>query len=79
MRSKEELINENVELWERVDQLESEVEFWKAECGTMEEELGKDLDETIDVNDFIRRLKIDNLYDEKMESIIEEYLKFYRR
>ena len=76
MRSKEELINENAELWDKVHDLESEVEFWKAEAKAIDEELGKDLDESIDVNDFIKRLKIDNLYDEKMESIIEDYLKW---
>ena len=45
MRSNEELINENAELWERVHELESEVEFWKAEAKSMDEELGKVLDE----------------------------------
>lgn len=79
MRSKEELINENAELWEKVHELESEVKFWKAEAKSMDEELGEALDDYIDINDFITRLKIDNKYDKKIESFIEEYLKFYRR
>lgn len=45
MRSKEELINENAELWDKVHELESEVEFWKAEAKSMEDELAKVLEE----------------------------------
>lgn len=55
MRSKEELINENAELWDRVHELENDVKFWKAETKAMKDELDMALEEMESIiEDYLR-------------------------
>lgn len=85
---KEELIIKVEELENKVKELEQDVDYWIKEYNDLEE-IKDDLESQIenleiengikDINNFIWKLKIDNLYDPKLENFIENYLKFYNQ
>ena len=85
-KTKDELIELVEELEEKVKQLENDVDYWQHEYDDMEEERDK-LQEQLDdveeyegvknLDNFIHRLKLENLYDDKLEKFIDEYTKFY--
>ena len=83
--TREELIEENKKLNEKIEELENDVDYWlknsdelEETIENLEEKLVKYNKDYINIYNFIQRLKIDNLYDEKIENYIEEYLKYYK-
>lgn len=55
-----------------VEELEEKIE-------ELEEKLAEYQEDYVNIDNFIQRLKLDNLYDEKIENFIEEYLKYYNK
>jgi len=84
--TRQELEERIEELKEEKEQLENDVDYWKSEYEDLEEQL-EDANNQIedleisngikDINNFIWRLKLDNLYSNKIENFINEYLRFY--
>lgn len=84
--TKEEMKYKIEELQQRVEELENDVDYWQKEYADMEE-IKDDLDYKLadmeisngikNINNFIFRLKIDDMYSEKLKDYIEQYLKFY--
>lgn len=85
-KTKAELLDLIEELEEKIDSLEDDVEYWQCEyddmekeCDRLKEEL-KEVDYVADIrslDNFIWKLKLDNLYTEELEEFIENYVKFY--
>lgn len=78
---KDELIAKVIYLEDKEDELEDELRDLEDELSDYEQDC-KDLEKYqkgvwINVDDFIYRLKIDNMYDNKIEDFIEQYIKFY--
>lgn len=66
MRNKQELINENNELYDKIDELI--------------ENLHNQLEEKsnyIDIDKLIRQMKIDNVYTYEFDEYLDNYFKFY--
>lgn len=81
-KTKEELIEIIKEKDEKIDQLENDVEYWQSEYNDMEEEKDKlesQLEDQIgsegikSLENFIWKLKLDNLYTPKLETFINDY------
>lgn len=85
-KTKDELIDLVEEYEEKIKSLEDDVDYWQREYDDMEEERDK-LQEQLDdveeyegvknLDNFIQRLKLDNLYTDKLENFIDDYLKFH--
>lgn len=85
-KTKSELIELVKDQEERIHQLEQDVDYWQKEFNDMEEEkdeldeqLAK-LEEHQDIKNlewFIWKLKLENLYTPELEKFIENYMKFY--
>lgn len=85
-KTKEELIEIIKEKDEKIDQLENDVEYWQSEYNDMEEEKDKlesQLDDQIgsegikSLENFIWKLKLDNLYTPELETFINDYYMRY--
>lgn len=82
--TKAELQEELTELQEKVEQLENDVDYWQHEYWDLEE-IKEELDEELskysggimDIDNFIWRLKLDNLYTDKLNDFINDYIKLY--
>ena len=61
-------------LRDNLDELEDELADYQAEYMGLEKYQDG---EWINVDDLIYRLKLENLYDDKMEKFIEDYIKWY--
>lgn len=85
-KTKAELLELIEELEEKIKSLEDDVEYWQCEYDDMEEECNK-LDEQLteleyvadirSLDNFIWKLKLDNLYTEELEEFICNYVKLY--
>lgn len=78
---KGELIAKVIYLEDKEEELEEELRELEDELSDYEYEF-KGLEkyqegEWINVDNFINRLKLENLYDDKMEKFIEDYIKWY--
>ena len=85
-KTKEELIDLIEELQEKVEELENDVEYWQDEYNDIEEERDMLMDQVEnvevyegikDLDNFIWKLKLENLYTDELKEFIEHYLKFY--
>lgn len=81
-KTKEELINLIKEKEEKIEELENDVDYWQNEYNDLEEEKEKiesQLDEQIgsegikSLENFIWKLKLDNLYTPELETFINDY------
>lgn len=85
-KTKDELLKIITELEEKISNLETDVDYWQEEYNAMEEERDN-LDNKLadmeiangvkDINNFIWRLKLDNLYNNDIEEFISIYLDYY--
>lgn len=85
-KTKAELIELIKELEDKVEELENDVDYWQEEYNDMEEQK-EELDEQLadmeiangikDINNFIWKLKLDNLYSRELEEFINIYLRCY--
>lgn len=84
--TKEDLKRKIEELEEKIETLENDVNYWQAEYDDVEEErdkLQEQLDNVVeyegvkDINNFIYKLKLDNLYTEELERFINYYLRYH--
>lgn len=85
-KTKEELIGLIEELNEKIEELENDVDYWQDEYNNMEEEKEK-LEEQLDdqignegiksLENFIWKLKLDNLYTPELEDFINNYYMRY--
>lgn len=78
---KGELIAKVIYLEDKEEELEEELRELEDELSDYEHEF-KGLEkyqegEWFDIDNFIYRLKLENLYDDKMEKFIEDYIKWY--
>ena len=85
-KTKAELIEKIEELEEKIEHLENDVDYWQKEYEILDEELDKvnsQLEDMIiengikDINNFIWKLKLDNLYSKELENFLCNYLKYY--
>ena len=74
------------ELFEKVEELENDVDYWQNEFNDMEEikdDLECKLDDLEsyegikDLEEFKWQLKLDNLWDRKLEDFLDHYLKYH--
>ena len=81
-KTKEQLINLIKEKEEKIEELENDVDYWQNEYNDLEEEKEKiesQLDEQIgsegikSLENFIWKLKLDNLYTPELETFINDY------
>ena len=85
-KTKAELLELIEELQQKVERLENDVDYWQDEYNDLEEKCD-DLECQIedlaikncikDINNFIWKLKLENLYTEELEEFINNYVKFY--
>lgn len=85
-KTKEELLDLVEEQDEQIKKLENDVDYWQREydeisekCDELETQI-EDLtsyDGIKNMDNFIWKLKLENLYDDKLESFIDNYLKFH--
>ena len=84
--TKEELKEKISNLQEKIETLENDVDYWQKEYNDLDEQLDEvnsQLEELEyydgikDIDNFIWRLKLDNLYTKELEKFIENYIKFY--
>ena len=82
--TKAELQEELTELQEKVEQLENDVDYWQHEYNDLEEikeeleeELSKYSGGITNIDNFIWKLKLDNLYTDKLKDFINNYIKYY--
>lgn len=85
-KTKDELIEVIEELQEKVEQLENDVDYWKTEYDDVEEQR-EELETQIEdltsydgiknIDNFIFKLKTENMYTDELKEFIENYLKFY--
>lgn len=87
-KTKAELIEKIEELEEKIEHLENDVDYWQKEYEILDEELDKvnsQLEDMIiengikDINNFIWKLKLDNLYTNELENFVNHYLRFYNQ
>ncbi len=85
-KTKEQLISMLEEKEEKIEQLEQDVDYWQHEYNDIyseKEQLEADTkDISIDncinnLDNFIWKLKVDNLYTPELEKFIEQYIKYY--
>ena len=85
-KTKEQLISMLEEREEKIEQLEQDVDYWQHEYNDIygeKEQLEADtkdiqIDNCINnLDNFIWKLKIDNLYTPELERFIEQYMKYY--
>lgn len=85
-KTKEQLISMLEEREEKIEQLEQDVDYWQHEYNDIyseKEQLEADtkdiqIDNCINnLDNFIWKLKIDNLYTPELEKFIEQYMKYY--
>ena len=85
-KTKEQLISMLEEKEEKIEQLEQDVDYWQHEYNDIygeKEQLEADtkdiqIDNCINnLDNFIWKLKIDNLYTPELEKFIEQYMKYY--
>ena len=81
-KTKEQLISLIKEKEEKIEELENDVDYWQNEYNDLEEEKEKiesQLDEQIgsegikSLENFIQKLKLDNLYTPELETFINDY------
>lgn len=87
-KKKDELIKLIKEQEDKIHELEQDVDYWQDEYDDMEKEKDK-LEEQLDdqigdegiksLENFIWKLKLDNLYTPELEKFIENYMKFYNK
>lgn len=87
-KTKTELISLIKEKDEKIEHLEQDVDYWQHEYDDLEgekkqlEEDTKDIDVNNCINNldnFIFKLKLDNLYTPELETFIEQYMKWYNK
>lgn len=85
-KTKEQLISLIKEKEEKIEELENDVDYWQNEYNDLEEEKEKiesQLDEQIgsegikSLENFIWKLKLDNLYTPELETFINDYYMKY--
>ena len=85
-KTKEQLISMLEEREEKIEQLEQDVDYWQHEYNDIyseKEQLEADtkdiqIDNCINnLDNFIWKLKVDNLYTPELERFIEQYMKYY--
>ena len=81
-KTKQQLIDIIEGLEEQIRDLENDVDYWQHEYDELEEindKLETENDEygIKDLDDFIFKLKVDNLYTPELEEFIKYYLRFY--
>ena len=86
MKTKAELLKLVEELEAKIEHLENDVDYWIDEYNDMEER-AEDLDNQLadmeiangikNIHNFIYELKLDNLYNDKLDKFINIYLKYH--
>lgn len=84
-KTKEELLQIIEEQQEKIEQLQNDVDYWQHEHDLLYEENEK-LEEQLEnqeecesiknLDNFIWKLKLDNLYTNELEQFLEDYMKF---
>ncbi len=87
LKSKEKLNNDDIqELFAKIEELENDVDYWQKEYNDMEE-IKDDLENKLedlesyegikDLEEFKWQLKLDGLWDTKIEEFLDHYLKYH--
>lgn len=87
LKNKEKLNNDDIqELFEKIEELENDVDYWEKQFNDMEEmkdDLECKLDDLEsfegikDLEEFKWQLKLDGLWDIKIEEFLDHYLKYH--
>ena len=82
--TKAELEKDGDEWKQQAESLQEELDSLNEAYGELEEKNYKlsnniNINSIYDLDDFIFRLKIDNLYSAELEKFIEDYMRFYNR
>lgn len=83
-KTKDELLEIIKDQEETINKLNDDVDYWINEANEFEEQLEKakeEIDECIygikDIDNFIWKLKADNLYSKEIEEFLNYYLRYY--
>lgn len=84
-KTKEELLQVIEEQEEKIEQLQNDVDYWQHEFNEIEE-INEELEEQLEnqeecehiknLDNFIWKLKLENLYTNELEQFLENYMKF---
>ena len=84
--TKEQMKNKIIELQDKVEELENDVDYWQREYNDVleeKEELECEVEDlkmkggVNDLDNFIRRLKLDGLYCDMLQKFIDDYIKYH--